>query len=118
MSPHDASRYARITHRLAQGASSADDEASQARAELLQRRIVESIAIECASHVTSDLLSERVAEAMTALSEYGIEVEFAVTGLVIKRCFCDDEGCRHAEALLQRLVGAEVQSIITSAVLR
>ena len=68
----DSARYARITHRLALGVSSEDDEASQALAELLERRIVESIAIECAPHVTSDLMSERLAQAVAALREHDI----------------------------------------------
>ena len=53
----NSARYARITHRLALGVLSQEDEASQALAELLERRIVESLANECAPHVTSDLMS-------------------------------------------------------------
>ena len=110
----NAARYARITHRLALGVSSEDDEASQALAELLGRRIVESVAIECAPHVTSDLMSERLTQAVAALREYDIALRLQDGGIVVEACFCGSDACSHVTALLQRLLGVAVESIITN----
>ena len=114
MSNHDTARYARITHRLALGAASSEDESSQALAELLQRRIVESIAADCTPHVTSDLLSERLAQAVSALGRHGIAMRIDDGGIVIERCFCESDVCGHPETLLTRLVGIEIEPIKTS----
>lgn len=109
----DTARYARITHRLALGVSSADDDASQALAELLRRRIVESIAVECTPHVTSDLLSVRLAQAIAALSQRGIALHLTDGGIVVDACFCEADGCEHPQALLQRLLGTDIEPITT-----
>lgn len=109
----DTARYARITHRLALGVSSQDDAESQALSVLLQRRIVESIAVECAPRVTSDLLSQRLAQAIAALSEHGISLRITDGGIAIDACFCGSDGCEHTLALLQRLLGAAVEPITT-----
>lgn len=109
----DTARYARITHRLALGVSSDDDDASQALAELLQRRIVESIAIDCEPYVTSDLLSARLAQALAALSEHSVRLHVTDGGIAVDGCFCESEACEHPQALLQRLLGAEIEPITT-----
>jgi hypothetical protein len=114
MSNPDTGRYARITHRLALGAASSDDESSQALAALLQRRVVESIAADCTPLVTSDLLSERLAQAIKALSRHGIALHLADAGVLVQGCFCESEACEHPAALLTRLVGSEFESIITN----
>ena len=110
----DSARYVRITQSLALAVSAEDNEASQALAKLLERRVVDSIAHECAPLVTSDLLSERVVQAIVALHEYGIELEVADSGIVVERCFCESDACSHAAALLERLLGVAVESIITN----
>ena len=109
----EPARYVRITHRLARGVASADDDASQALAEVLQRRIVESIAIECARLVTSDLLSERLAQAAAALGEHGIVMQVIDGGLAIDGCFCESKACQHPKELIQQLIGTEVAPITT-----
>ena len=109
----DTARYARITHRLALGVSSDDHDASQALAELLQRRIVESIAVECTPYVTSDLLSTRLAQAVAALSEHGIAMHVTDAGVVVDCCFCESQTCAHAASLLERLLGAGISPITT-----
>jgi hypothetical protein len=109
----DTARYARITHRLALGVSSEDDAESQALAELLQRRIVESIAVECAPYVTSDLLSQRLAQAVAVLSQHGFALRIADGGVAVEGCFCAFRECDHPAALLQRLLGAAVEPITT-----
>src|SRR6478672_4817243 len=106
-------RYARITHRLALGVSSAGDVESQAMAQLLQRRIVETIVAECAPYVTSDLLSQRLAQAVVALSEHGIALRVTDAGVAVDSCVCQSDGCGHPEALLARLLGVAVEPIIT-----
>jgi hypothetical protein len=109
----DTARYARITHRLVLGVSSEDDGASLALAELLQRRIVESIAVECAPYVTSDLLSARLAQSVAALSEHGIALHVADGGIAVDACFCQSDGCGHPQALLERLLGTGIGPITT-----
>ena len=109
----ETARYARITHRLALGVASEDDEASQALAELLQRRIVDSIAVECTPYVTSDLLSARLAQAVAALSEHNIALRITDGGMAVEGCFCQSDVCEHPQALLQRLLGAEIEPITT-----
>jgi len=113
MSNADTGRYARITRRLALGAASSDDESSQALAELLQRRIVESIASDCATNVTSDLLSERLTQAVEALGRHGIALRIGDGAVVVERCFCESETCGHPASLLTQLAGCEFESIIT-----
>src|SRR5258708_5421612 len=110
----ETSRYTRITHRLALGASAEDDEESQALAELLHRRILESIAIESAPHVTSGLLSQRLAQAVAALSEHGIVLRVTDAGIQVERCFCELHACDHPRALLERLLGVSIESIIVN----
>jgi hypothetical protein len=110
----DSARYVRITQRLALGVSSEDDVESQALAELLERRVVDSIALECAPLVTSDLLSERVLQAIAALEEHGVELAVADSGIAVERCFCESDACSHAGALLERLLGVAFESIITN----
>ena len=109
----ESERYARITQRLASAMSSEDDEASQALVEVLQRRIVDTIAAECAPQVTADVLSQRLSQAIAALGEYGIVLRLTDAGLKVDACFCASHGCAHAQALLQRLLGAAVQPITT-----
>lgn len=109
----DATRYARITHRLAQGVSSRDDEASLSLAQLLQRRIVESVAVECAPYVTSDVLSQRLDQAVAGLSEHGIALRITKAGVVVEACFCLSDACDHPAALLQRLLGVAMEPITT-----
>src|SRR6185503_14337359 len=89
----DSARYVRITQRLALGVSSEDDAASEALAELLERRIIDTIALECAPLVTSDLLSERVAQAVAALRTHSIVVAITAAGITVERCFCENDGC-------------------------
>ena len=110
----DSARYVRITHRLALGVSSEEDEASQALAQLLERRIIDSIALECAPQVTSDLLSERLQQAVAALREHGIILAVSDAEIAVEACFCQTDGCKHASALLGRLLGVAVESIITN----
>ena len=109
----DTARYARITNRLALGVSSDDDDVSQELAELLQRRIVESIAVECAPYVTSNLLSVRLVQAVAALSEHGIAMYVTDAGVLVEGCFCESDACGHATALLQRLLGEGIEPITT-----
>jgi len=109
----ETARYARITHRIAVGVSSHDDDASQALAELLQRRIIESIAIECAPYVTSDLLSARLAQAVNALGEHGIALHLTDRGVAVDRCFCQTDACDHPATLLERLLGTGIEPITT-----
>jgi hypothetical protein len=109
----DTGRYARITHRLANSVASEDDEASQALALLLERRIIESIVVECAPRVTSDLRSERMTQAVTALTEQGVPLRLEGEGAVAEGCFCVSDSCTHAQTLLGRLLGVAVESIIT-----
>jgi hypothetical protein len=100
----DAARYARITHRLASGVASGDDASSRALASLLEQRVVESIAIECAPYVTSDVPSERMLQAAAALRERGISVRVEAGNVIQDRCFCDSDGCRHGTMLIERLI--------------
>lgn len=109
----DTARYARITNRLALGVASDNDDASQALAGLLQRRIVETIAVDCTPHVTSDLLSARLAQAIAALSEHGIALHLTDGGIAVDACFCESDACDHPQALLQRLLGADIEPITT-----
>ena len=110
----DSARYVRITQRLAFGVASEDDEASQALAELLERRILDSIALECAPMVTSNLISQRLKQAITALSGHGIALSVTRAGIAVEECFCDADGCKHGAVLLQRLLGVAIESIITN----
>jgi hypothetical protein len=103
------SRYARITYRLALGVSSMEDDESQELAQILQRRVLESIASACAPLVTSDLLSRRVIQATDALSEHGIALQVTDAGIAVGACFCGSSVCEHPRALLRRLLGAEVE---------
>jgi hypothetical protein len=106
-------RYARITHRFAVGAASGDDEAGKALAELLERRAIDSIVADCRSYVTSDLLSQRLQRAVAALSEQGVVLRLEADLVIVERCFCETEGCQHPAALLERLIGVSIASIIT-----
>jgi hypothetical protein len=109
----DTGRYARITHRLATAVSSEEDDASRELAGVLERRIVESIAVDCAPFVTSDLMSERLMQAVGALAEHDVLLRVGDTAVKIERCFCQLDACEHPSALLGRLLCVAVESIIT-----
>ena len=109
----ETERYARITQRLASALSSEDDDASHTMAEVLERRLVETIAAECALHVTADLLSRRLSQAIEALGEYGVVLRKTEALVAVDACFCTSAGCAHPQALLQRLLGTAVEPITT-----
>ena len=98
-----ADRYARITQRLIEGLDSSGAGSAEL-AGVLESRVMEAIAAECALRVTSDYPPARLADAVLALADFGIELRVEDGLVVVEHCFCRQEHCDHPWRLLDQLL--------------